>query len=175
MVWLISLFLPFSRILVVNRMNVEGLWFSLSFAFFQLPITVVTLCYFAIFKAAMKQANRIKRENLQKTNEMNSPGCAMQNFKAIKTIGFVLGVFIVSWMPSSVLSVVDYVTASDECADRKLAYVVWPWIVAVGLTSSAINPWIYVFRNGEFREALRRCFHWFPLKVTPQFALTPRV
>ena len=175
MVWLISLFLPFSRILVVNRMNVEGLWFSLSFVFFQLPITVVTLCYFAIFKAARKQANRIKRENHPDSNEKNVPARAMQNYKAIKTIGFVLGVFIVSWMPSSVLSVVDYVTASDECVDRKLVYVVWPWIVAIGLTSSAINPWIYVFRNGEFREALRRCFHWFPLNVTPQFALTPRV
>ena len=75
-------------------------------------------------------------------------------------------------MPSLVVSIVDYVKSSDKCVDHKLAYVVWPWIEAVGLTSSAINPWIYVFRNGEFREALRRCFHWFPMNVTPQFALT---
>ena len=172
MVWLISLFLPFSKILADNHMNVEDFWFSLSFVFFKLPITVVTLCYFAIFKAARKQASRINRENLQKTNEKNAPARAMQNYKAIKTIGFVLGVFIVSWMPSLVVSVVDYVTASDKCVDHKLVYVVWPWIEVIGLTSSAINPWIYVFRNGEFREALRRCFHFFPLKVTPQFALT---
>ena len=171
MVWLISLFLPFSRTLVDNRMNVEELWFSLSFVFFKLPITVVTLCYFAIFKAARKQASRIKTENLQNANERNASARAIQNYKAIKTIGFVLGVFIVSWMPSLVVSVVDYVTASDMCVDHKLSYIVWPWIEAVGLTSSAINPWIYVFRNGEFREALRRCFHWFPLNA-PQFALS---
>ena len=158
MVWLISLFLPFFRILVVNRMNVEGLWFSLSFVFFQLPITVVTLCYFAIFKAARKQANRIKRENHPDSNEKNVPARAMQNYKAMKTIGFVLGVFIVSWMPSLVVSVVDYVTASDKCFDHKLAYVVWPWIEAVAFTSSAINPWIYCFRNGEFREVLHCSF-----------------
>ena len=172
MVWLISLFLPFSRTLVDDPMNVEELWFSLSVVFFELPITVVTLCYFAIFKAARKQASRIKRENLQNANEKNAPARAIQNYKAIKTIGFVLGVFIVSWMPSLVVSVVDYVTASDKYVDHKLAYIVWPWIEAVGLTSSAINPWMYVFRNGEFREALRRCFHWFPLNATPQFALT---
>ena len=171
MVWLISLFLPFSRTLVDNRMNVEKFWFSLSFVFFKLPITVVTLCYFAIFKAARKQASRIKRENLQNANERNASARALQNYKAIKTIGFVLGVFIVSWMPSLVVSVVDYVTASDQCVDHKLVYIVWPWIDAVGLTSSAINPWIYVFRNGEFREALRRCFHWFPLNA-PQLALS---
>jgi len=102
---------------------------------------------------------------------MNTPVRVIKNYKAIKTIGFVLGVFIVSWMPSLVVSVVEYVTANDKCFRDKLRYVVWPWIVAVGLTSSAINPWIYYFRNEEFREALRRCFHWFPLNVTPEFPL----
>ena len=41
MVWLISLFLPFSRILVDNRTNIESLWFSLTFTTFVLPITVL--------------------------------------------------------------------------------------------------------------------------------------
>jgi len=171
MVWLISLFLPFSRTLVGNRTNVESLWFSLTLITLVLPITVVTLCYIWIFTVARKQASRIKRENLQNSNEMNTPVRVIKNYKAIKTIGFALGVFIVSWMPSLVVSVVEYVTANDKCFRDKLLYVVRPWIVAVGLTSSAINPWIYYFRNEEFREALRRCFHWFPLNVTPEFPL----
>ena len=115
MVWLISLFLPFSRILAKNATTVEDFWFSLSFIFFAIPLTVVTLCYFWIFTVAKKQASRMKRENLHTSNEMNSPVRAVQNHKAIKTIGFVLGVFIVSWMPSLVFSVVHYVTASDKC------------------------------------------------------------
>ena len=166
MVWLISLFLPFSRILVDNRTNIEQLWFSLTFITFVLPITVVVLCYFSIFKAARKQANSIKRQNLQHSNEMNAPVRALQNYKAIKTIGFVLGVFIVSWMPSLVVSVVDYVTASDKCVDHRLAYVVWPWIEAIAFTSSAINPWIYCFRNGEFREVLHCSFEFRTRRVT---------
>ena len=170
-VWLISLFLPFSCRILVDATTIEDLWFSLLFIFFQLPITVVTLCYFWIFIVARIQASRIKRENLQTSNS-NASIRTTQNYKAIKTIGFVLGVFIVSWMPSLVLSVVDYVTASDTCLDNKLAYVVWPWIEAVGLTSSAINPWIYYFRYGEFREAFRRRFHCFSSnRVTPEFAL----
>ena len=170
-VWLISLFLPFFRMLLDDRMNVEYLWFSLSFIFFVLPITVVTLCYFCILKVAKKQSRRIERENHPNFHENNPPPRAIQNHKAIKTIGFVLGVFIVSWMPSLVLSVVGYVTASDKCFDHKLTFVVWPWSEAIGLTSSAINPWIYCFRNKEFCEALRRSFHWLPLNVTPEFAL----
>ena len=119
--------------------------FLYRFYFFAIPLTVVTLCYFWIFKVAKKQASRIKRENLQTSNEMNCPLRAAQNHKAIKTIGFVLDVFIVSWMPSLVVSVVDYVTASDKCFANKLVCIVWPWLAAVGLTSSAINPWIYFF------------------------------
>ena len=159
MVWLISLFLPFSRTLVDNRTNVESLWFSLTFVIFVLPITVVTLCYFSIFKAARKQASTIKTQNHQNSNRKNAPSRAMQNYKAIKTIGFVLGVFIVSWMPSLVVSVVDYATASDKCVDHRLADLVWPWIEAIAFTSSAINPWIYCFRNGEFRNSLRLNCH----------------
>ena len=159
MVWLISMFLPFSRILVDNRTNIESLWFSLTFITFVLPITIVTLCYFSILKAARRQANRINRENVQNTSKKNCSGRAIQNYNAIKTIGFVLGVFIVSWMPSLVVSVVDYVTASDKCVDHKLAYVVWPWIEAIAFTSSAINPWIYCFRNREFRDSLRLNCH----------------
>ena len=174
MVWIISLFLPFSRNLVKTASTVRDFWFYLSFIFFALPLTLVTLCYVWIFTVAKKQASRIKRENVQNSNEMNSPARTIQNHKAIKTIGFVLGVFIVSWMPSLVLSVVHYVTRSDKCHSKKLVYIVWPWIEAVGLTSSAINPWIYFFRSREFREAFRSCCHFFPLNVTPQLCLRTR-
>ena len=173
MVWLISLFLPFSRILVDNHTNGD-FWFSLSFIFFALPLTVVTLCYVWIFKVAKKQASRINGENLQNSKEMNCPVRAVQNHKAIKTIGLVLGVFIASWLPSLACSVVFYVRASDKCFSKKVVYIVWPWLDAVGWTSSAINPLIYFFRNGEFREALHRRFHWFPLNFTPQLCLRTR-
>ncbi|XP_078371129.1 beta-2 adrenergic receptor-like [Oculina patagonica] len=161
-VWLISLFLPFTRIFVDNRMNAENFWFSLTFITFVAPITLVTLCYVWIFKVARQQTRRITRENLQNSDESNTSFRGIQNYKAVKTIGFVLGVFIVSWMPALVVSVVDYVTAKDQCFDHKLVYVVWPWIEAIAFTSSAIDPWIYCFHNGEFREALRLNFHWGP-------------
>ncbi|XP_078370472.1 beta-2 adrenergic receptor-like [Oculina patagonica] len=161
MVWLISLFLPFTRILVDMRTK-EDLWFSLTFIIFVLPLTVVSLCYFWIFQAARQQSRRIKRGNRQNSNKNNTSVRALQNYKAVITIGFVLGVFIISWMPSLIVSIVDYVTANDQCIDHKLAYVVWPWIEAIAFTSSAIDPWIYCFRNGEFREALRRNFYFCP-------------
>ncbi|XP_078355298.1 beta-2 adrenergic receptor-like [Oculina patagonica] len=143
-VWLISLFLPFTRILLDNRTK-EDLWFSLTFIIFVFPLTLVTLCYFWIFKVARQQSKRITRDNHQ--NDGNTPVRALQNYKVVITIGFVLGVFVVSWMPSVIISIVDYVAANDQCIDHKLAYVVWPSIEAIAFTSSAIDPWIYCFRR----------------------------
>ena len=173
MVWLISLFLPFSMILVDNPLSVKNLWFSLTFIFFLAPITIVTLCYFWIYKVSVMQSRRITRDH-HLDSDRNNRHHSIKNNKAVKTVGVVLGVFIVSWMPSLGVSVAHYfVSINDHCIDNKLFYVVWPWIEAIAFTSSAINPWIYCFRNGEFPEALHRSFHWFPLDATPEFSMEP--
>ena len=178
LVWLISLLLPFTLMLVDNEGNNDTeLWLSLAILTFVFPISFVTFCYIFIFKVARKQCRRIilTRENLQNSDE-NIKVRTMQNFKAIKTVGFVLGVCIVSWMPCLVMSFVHfyYDTAYNQCLDQKLYFVVWPWIDAFAFTSSAINPWIYYFRNTEFRQAFRRTFHWLPclhLENAPELAL----
>ena len=96
----------------------------------------------------------------------------MQNFKAIKTVGVVLGVYIITWMPSLVLLLVHwyYLAANEKCKDNKLLSVSWPWAEAIAFNSSAINPWIYYFRNKEFRQAFRRTFHWLPCRLTVENA-----
>ncbi|XP_022801322.1 beta-2 adrenergic receptor-like [Stylophora pistillata] len=154
MVWFTSLLLPFPVIFV----NVEKLWLFISLVTFFIPATVLAVCYIWIFKAASNQARRITGENVEGADERQStsPSRTIQNYKAIKTIGLVLGVFVVSWMPCLTLSIVHEFIAKDPCIDKKLYNVVWPWIEAVALSSSAINPWIYYFRNSDFREALHR-------------------
>ena len=154
MVWFTSLLLPCPVIFV----NAENLWLFVSLVTFCIPTTVMAVCYFWIFKAASDQARRMTGGNKHRADERRStfPSRIIQNFKAIKTIGFVLGVFVVSWMPCLVLSIVHEFSASNPCTDEKLYNFAWPWIEAVALSSSAINPWVYFFRNGEFRQALHR-------------------
>ena len=153
-VWFTSLLLPCPVIFV----NAENLWSFVSLVTFCIPTTVMAVCYFWIFKAASNQARRMTGGNKHRADERRStfPSRIIQNFKAIKTIGFVLGVFVVSWMPCLALSIVHEFSASNPCTDEKLYNVAWPWIEAVALSSSAINPWVYFFRNGEFRQALHR-------------------
>ena len=158
LVWLISLSLPFLRVIFRTIRDVENLWSFLTVTMVFIPIALVTLCYVWIYKAARKQATAMRRVTH-----------AAGNYKAIKTVGFVLGVFLASWMPSFVVSVLHYLPATDSCVEHKLYTVVWPWIEAIAFTSSAINPWVYCFRNSEFRQALRRSFRcFFSVEVTPQ-------
>ena len=60
--------------------------------------------------------------------------------------------------------------ANEHCKNYKLLSVSWPWVEAIALTSSAINPWIYYFRNEEFRQAFHRTFHWLPCRLTVENA-----
>ena len=177
LVWLISLLLPFLVMLVdwKEASNHAEVWLSFSFITFVFPMCVVTLCYIYIFKVASKQCS-IRKDN------QNSDGHvfrAIKNFKANKTVGLVLGVCIITWKPCLVLSIVSHYyrkTVHDQCVDHKLHLVAWPWVVAIAFTSSAINPFIYYFRNGEFRQAFRRNFSWLPCldeDNTRELALKP--
>ena len=86
----------------------------------------------------------------------------MQNFKAIKTIGFVLGTCVITWIPSLILSSfgICYALVNNRDKYNALLFVVWPWVETIAFTSSAINPFVYYFRNEDFRRAFRRTFRW---------------
>ena len=126
------------------------------------PLLVVSFCYIIIFKLARKQFRRILlAKNIPDSGE-NIRARVVQNFKAIKTVGFVLSACIITWMPSVVLQSVKFYYIEEGRSNRKVKSVVWPWVEAIAFTSSAINPLIYYLRNSDFRRAFRRTFHWLP-------------
>ena len=159
-IWVISLFLPFPVIFVKNEAtgHQAELWLSFAFILFVFPVIVVSLCYICIFRVANKQHKQVRKE-YQRTNY--SLCQSLNNFKAIKTVGLVLGVFITTWMPCLIVELVTYYYRKMEhkrCGELELHSVAWPWVEVIALTSSAINPVIYYFRNNEFRQAFKRTF-----------------
>ena len=163
LVWFISLSLPF-LIFLKERLEKLELFVFIAITMCLVPLLVVCFCYILIFKLARKQFRRILlAKNIPDSGE-NVRFRVMQNFKAIKTVGFVLSACIITWMPCVVLLLVIFYYMEEEkcCRLRKLTFVVSPWVEAIAFTSSAINPLIYYFRNSDFRRAFRRTFHWLP-------------
>ena len=161
LVWLFSLALPFSMMLVNNDEDDTALWLSFAFLIYVTPLFVVSVSYIFMLKEARQQLRRIApRKNY--LNHNNRRVRIVKNYKAIKTVGIVLGVYVVSWMPSLILLLVQcyHLVANNLCESDEIDAVVWPWVEAIAFTSSAINPLIYYFRNKEFRLAFRRTFRW---------------
>ena len=175
LVWFISLSLSLPILFFQPGKDRKELFVSITCTMFLAPLLVVSFCYIIIFKVARKQFGRILAAKKLPDSSENIRARVTQNFKAIKTVGFVLSACIITWMPSVVLLLVDFYYAKEErCRIRKVKSVVLPWVQAIAFTSSAINPLIYYLRNSDFRQAFRRTFHWLPF-VHEQDALHLRV
>ena len=68
--------------------------------------------------------------------------------KTAKTLMLVLGVFMVSWTPFFIVIAIESFGGEGEVLDR--LYVVG---VLLGVLNSSVNPFIYGWKNMEFRRA----------------------
>ncbi|XP_041043318.1 trace amine-associated receptor 1-like [Carcharodon carcharias] len=116
---------------------------------FYIPGVTMLCIYCKIYFVAMKQVRSINRITIQMQSiEDNSSRFSRSNErKAVKTLGLVLGVFLICWSPfficNTTYSFVNY-TASPVLFDA----LVW-----FGYLNSTFNPIIYGFFFSWFRKA----------------------
>jgi hypothetical protein len=70
--------------------------------------------------------------------------------KAAKTLGIVMGVFIVCWLPFFVYNVITGIFKAKLPKSHGLIYAVFTWL---GYINSGCNPIIYAFSSRDFRRA----------------------
>ena len=151
-VWIASLSFGFSRILVTNPANLPKLWMSVTIVTILLPMILIIFCYSHISVIARTQSNAIARQDVQRSNTTVSEG--LRNRKATKTVGLVVALFLISWIPTLVTSFI-HLTTNDHGKNMR---VVWLWVELVAFSSSGINPWLYSLRNSDFRAKMSRFF-----------------
>lgn len=121
---------------------------------FYLPLVVMCITYFQIFKIAREQAKRINNTSCCKAIHQALP--TVKEHKATLTLAIVMGAFIVCWFPYFTVFTYRGVVGNDKVSETLLSIVMW-----LGYVNSALNPILYAALNRDFRTAyqqLLRCW-----------------
>uniref|UniRef100_T1HAJ9 G_PROTEIN_RECEP_F1_2 domain-containing protein n=1 Tax=Rhodnius prolixus TaxID=13249 RepID=T1HAJ9_RHOPR len=71
--------------------------------------------------------------------------------KAARTLGIIMGVFMICWLPFFLWYVITTLCGQVcYCPDVVVAVLFW-----IGYFNSALNPLIYAYFNRDFREAFK--------------------
>ena len=124
---------------------------------FLLPTVVVCALHFKIYQIAQAHAHHIRRfttlsENSNGGTPITSERKAIsRNIKAAKTVAIIVFTFLICWMPYNLVSLVKGFWVS-----LKIPWQVQPGLQLLAFANSAMNPFLYAYRNREFRESFRR-------------------
>ncbi|KAM4043151.1 5-hydroxytryptamine receptor 1B [Anomaloglossus baeobatrachus] len=82
---------------------------------------------------------------------------AARERKATKTLGIILGAYIVCWLPFFIISLVMPI-CKDACWFHPAIFDFFNWL---GYLNSLINPIIYTMSNEDFKQAFHKLIHRF--------------
>lgn len=151
LIWIFSLLFACLRLVITDPLQLPKLWLAATVITVIAPLTLISICYYFIFKAARLQIRKISAEETISANEAI---VQLKHRKAALTIGIVVGVFTICWTPSLVISLIQFFT-SDPCEKLRINGY-WFWGALAEFSNSAFNPFIYCIRSRDFRKAVKK-------------------
>lgn len=121
--------------------------FVISF-FFYFPFAVIVFSYGYIFKVSLEQRKRVKRE-ANSFKRISTRRRRNIELKAVKTLGLVVGVFTLCFIPIFTGLVLQQFINNQRVKDFIRIFSL------IATTSSSINPIVYTWGNMEFRKAFK--------------------
>uniref|UniRef100_A0A3P8XFK6 G-protein coupled receptors family 1 profile domain-containing protein n=1 Tax=Esox lucius TaxID=8010 RepID=A0A3P8XFK6_ESOLU len=128
-------------VFLVNRVYAV----AASLVAFYLPMGVMLAAYWKIYRAAKRQAMQINS-----SKEQRHRNAMRRERKAAQTLGIIMGVFLLFWLPFFTVNIVD------PFVDHGTAAEVWEVFLWLGYVNSSLNPFLY----GLFNRSFRRAFFW---------------
>lgn len=120
---------------------------------YAVPVMIILFAYVNIFRAARYQGKQIELTINGKSRRFSMSA----EVKAAKTLGVVIGAFIVCWSPFFALNLNYYIC---HCPPPPLVVSVAKWM---HYGNSMLNPLIYGVMNKDFRYAFRKLFTGYSL------------
>ncbi|PKU44538.1 histamine h2 receptor [Limosa lapponica baueri] len=119
---------------------------------FYIPLIIMCITYYRIFKIAREQAKRINHTWCSSSNTPTPP--MVKEHKATVTLAVVLGAFIVCWFPYFTVFTYRGLGEDRMVQGTPLSIVLW-----LGYANSALNPILYGTLNRDFRVAYQHLLH----------------
>ncbi|KAK2582356.1 hypothetical protein KPH14_004690 [Odynerus spinipes] len=94
--------------------------------------------------------NEISTDQLHTPTKDRNMMKMKREHKAARTLGIIMGTFILCWLPFFLWYVITALCNSCPCPDIVIAILFW-----IGYANSALNPLIYAYFNRDFREAFK--------------------
>ncbi|XP_036439318.1 5-hydroxytryptamine receptor 4 [Colossoma macropomum] len=122
---------------------------------FYLPMVSMLVAYWKIYKAAKRQAMQISAMEAQMAAGVGKDSSKKQKHrnsmrrerKAAQTLGIIMGVFLLFWLPFFTVNIVD------PFIEYTTTGVIWDVFLWLGYVNSSLNPFLYGFFNRSFRRA----------------------
>lgn len=124
--------------------------------YISLPVLVISICYFNIFKTVRNhKKNLFATKRIEpNTNQKNPPKSTMnvEEIRITKALFVTVLGFIICWSP---IAIIDLIDASHTIQLPRKVYLMY---IYLGFGSSSINPFIYGILNRSFRREFMRMF-----------------
>ena len=131
----LSFIIPFAGLL-----NMKWYMIFIVLICFLIPLTIITGSYSMLFRT-------IKKRNLSFSSSNQSLYWTTQR-KTVITLLIVTGLFVLAWSPFFIMTAIMPTTPQNEYLRR---FPKWAQYI-----NSGINPFVYSFRNKEFRSTFKR-------------------
>jgi len=120
---------------------------------FCIPLVIIVTCYYFIFKISRFQARRRLSSSPRRCG--HTPGGAIKELNVAITVAVITILFLVAWLPFFAVTVIATFCLSCLPSPPGLFDLV-KFLKFLQYGSSAVNPYIYAYRNIEMRRTLAK-------------------